>query len=170
MRTSLVVPNLICSAVGLVWAEILLYQLAVPPDTVSVVAGSLWLGLPYLAAAALAGLTRRHSVALVTLLVMLVAAGGIGLYLLTVATLEHERSHQEVATAVLPGEDPNRGAAGMRKSGAEMGEFFTGALSIFLCVVVPPVQLAAITVPTVIAWVVSALARRAASSRTPSPH
>ncbi len=160
MRVALVVPNLVCAAVGLVWAEILLHRLVAPPDTDSIVAGGLWLGLPYLAAATLAGLARRHAAALVTLFVTLVAAAGIGLYLRTVATLEHDRSHREVATAVHPGEDPNRGAAGMRKSGAEMGEFFTGALSIFLCVIVPPVQLAAIVVPTMIAWVASALVRR----------
>jgi hypothetical protein len=166
VRASLVVPNLVCAAVGLVWVEVLLYRLTTPPDPTSAVAGALWLGLPYLAAAALAGLARRHRAALVTLLVTLVLAGGIGLYLLTVATIEHERSHHEVATAVQPGEDPNRGAAGMRKSGAEMGEFFTGALSLFLCVVIPPVQLAVIAVPTSIAWFVSALAR---SGRTESP-
>jgi hypothetical protein len=171
VRASLVVTNLVGAAVGFVWVEILLYRLDTSPDVESAVLGALWLGFPYLAAAALAGLARRHGAAQVTLLVTLVVAGGIGLYLLTVATVEHERSHHEVVTAVHPGEDPHRGAAGMRKSGAEMSEFFTGALSLFLCVVVPPVQLAAIVVPTLIAWVVSALARGrdAASARTAAP-
>jgi hypothetical protein len=171
VRALLVVTNLVCAAVGFVWVEILLYRLDTSPDAESVVLGALWLGFPYLAAAALAGLARRHLAPQITLLVALVVAGGIGLYLLTVATVEHERSHHEVATAVQPGEDPNRGAAGMRKSGAEVGEFFTGALSLFLCVVVPPVQFAVVAVPTLIAWVISALARgrEIANPRAASP-
>jgi hypothetical protein len=131
-----------------------------PPDPSSALLGGLWVAMPHLAAAGLAYLGRRHPAALVTLLVCLVGAAVVGVFLLDASATAHEESRRQVATAVLPGEDPNSGPAGMRKSGAETGEAATGAFAILLVVVLPPVQLAAVVIPAAIAWGVSALARR----------
>jgi hypothetical protein len=48
----------------------------------------------------------------------------------------------------------------MRKSGADMGASITGVFSILICVVVPPAQLAAVIIPSTIAFAVSSVRRR----------
>jgi hypothetical protein len=151
---------LAAAAVAAVATEVLLGRLVTPPDAGSAVLGGLWLAMPYLGAAGLAGLTRRHTPALVTLLVALVVAGGVGLFLLDASATQEEAARRQVETAVRPGEDPDRGPAAARQVGADLGATVSGAFSILLCVFLPPLQLTAVTVPTVIAWVVSALFRR----------
>src|SRR5262249_49136558 len=91
------------------------------------------------------------------LLVAFLAAAGIGLSLLGHAATEQAIAEQQVKTAVQPGEDPSRGPAAVRKSGAEMGAAITGVVSGLLLVVVPPGQLAIVVIPTAIGYGVSAL-------------
>jgi hypothetical protein len=100
--------------------------------------------------------------ALVVLLVALLIAAGIGLPLLSNAAAQQAAAEQQVKTAVQPGEDPHRGPAAMRKSGAEIGHSITSVFSILLAVFVPPTQIGVVLVPTVIAWIVSALREGAA--------
>jgi hypothetical protein len=64
---------------------------------------------------------------------------------------------EQVRTAVQPGEDPHSGPASHRRVGAELGKDITDLFSVVLAVVLPPIQLAVIVVPTLIAWVIVAL-------------
>lgn len=75
-------------------------------------------------------------------------------------------AERDVREAVQPGEDPTRGAAAMRKTGAEAGAAIRGAFSILMVLVVPPAQLAAVAIPTAIASAVSALRRRRVAPET----
>ena len=169
MRPWLVWLIVVGSAVAVTLSEVCVFRMVTPPDPSSAILGGVWVAMPYLAAVGLALLVRRHRAALVTLLVCLAGAAVVGVYLLDASATAHEVSRQQVATAVLPGEDPSHGPAGMRKSGAEMGEAVTGVFAILLVVVLPPVQLAAVMIPAAIAWGVSALARqpRAAADQAP---
>jgi hypothetical protein len=47
----------------------------------------------------------------------------------------------------------------MRKAGAEAGAAISGVFSILLLVVVPPIQLAAVVIPTAVGYGISALVR-----------
>ena len=68
-----------------------------------------WVALPFLVAAGMALVVRRHPAALVTLLITLLVAGGIGVSLLNSSATQYEAARQQAATAVGPGEDPGRG-------------------------------------------------------------
>src|SRR5262249_4135010 len=141
--------------------ELILFRTARPPDEASALLGALWVAMPYLATAGLALLVRRHTPPLVVLLVAFRGASRPGPSLLGNPPPHQAAAGQQVKDAVLPGEDPSRGPAAMRKSGAEAGAAITWGLSILLLVAVPPVQLAAVVIPTGIAYAVSALGRRA---------
>jgi hypothetical protein len=147
------------SAVACTLSEIYLFKMVSPPDVQSALLGGLWIAMPFLLAAGLALLARRHRAALITLLVCSILSGVVGVYLLEAAAAERERSRQELATAVLPGEDPNRGAGGKRKAGAEIADTITSVFALFLAVVLPPIQVGAVAVPAGIAWAISAAVR-----------
>jgi hypothetical protein len=160
VRQPLVYAILIGSAVGVALAEVILFRMYDPPELAAAVIGGLWVAMPYLAAAGLTLPLRRHGAALVVLLVALLLAGGVGVSVLNASASQQEAAQQQVRDAVQPGEDPSSGPAGMRKAGAEAGADIAGVFSILVVLVVPPVQLAAVVFPALIAWGVSALARR----------
>ncbi len=93
------------------------------------------------------------------LLVALLIAAPVGLSLLNASATQQEIAEQQARDAVQPGEDPQHGPAGMRKAGADAGAAVGGAFSILLAVALPPVQLAAVLLPAVIAYGISALLR-----------
>jgi hypothetical protein len=147
------------AAISAVLTELILFRMVSPPDESSALLGGLWVALPYLAAAGLALLLHRRPTTLIVLLIAFLLAAGFGLSLLGNAATQQGIAEQNVKTAVLPGEDPNRGPAAMRKSGAEAGAAISGVFSILLLVVVPPIQLAAVVIPTAVGFGVSALVR-----------
>jgi hypothetical protein len=153
---------LIGAGIAAALTEVIVFRMVRPPDGASALLGGLWVAMPYLAAAGLALLVRRHHAALIALLVALLVAAGVGLPLLGNAATQQAAAERQVKTAVQPGEDPDRGPAAMRKSGAEIGHSITSVFSILLAVFVPPIQLGVVLVPTAIAWAVSALRKGAA--------
>src|SRR5262249_48553069 len=100
----------------------------------------------------LAALVRRHTAALVTLLIALLIVAPVGLFVYNAAAIQQE-------VAVQPGEDPDSGPGAVRRGNAEL-------FSILLAVKLPPVQLAAVFFPTLIAYGVSALRRRPQKAET----
>jgi multisubunit Na+/H+ antiporter MnhG subunit len=159
MRPWLIGAVLLGSVVAGTLSEIILFRMVQPPDATAAVLGGLWVAMPYLAAAVLAGLLRRHTAALVVLLIALLLVAPVGLWLLNASATQQEVVEQQVRDAVQPGEDPDHGPAAMRKAGADMGAFVGGAFGILLVLVLPPAQLAAVLFPTVIAYGVSVLTR-----------
>ena len=157
MRPGLVGLIVIGAGIAAALSEILLFRMVRPPDATSAVLGGLWVALPYLAAAGLAVLLRRHAAALVVLLVALLIAAPVGLSLLNASATQQQTAEQQVRDAVQPGEDPEHGPAGMRKAGADMGAAVSSVFSILFAVVIPPVQLAAVLIPALIAFGVSVL-------------
>ena len=156
------------SAVAGAASEVILFRMVQPPDASAAALAGLWIASPYLMAAGLALLARRHGAALVTLLVALIVVGTVGVSLLNASATQQEVARQQAATAVLPGEDPSHGPGGMRKAGADMGEFIGDAFSILLVVVLVPVQLAVVGIPAAVAFGVSAW-RRAAEREAALP-
>jgi hypothetical protein len=146
-------------------SDVMLFRMFVPPDAVAAFLVGSWVALPFLVAAGMAFIVRRHPAALITLLVTLLIAGGVGVSLLDASATRHEAARQEAATAVQPGEDPDHGPAAMRKAGADMGVFFGGAFAIALVFVVPPVQLVGIVIPAGIAFGISTWTRSRVESR-----
>ena len=155
---------IIIAAAAAVASVALIFQAVRPPDTTSAVLGGLWIALPYLAAIGLALLLRRRTAAQVALVSGLALVAPIGIYLLKATADQQVKARQDVANAVGPGEDPHRGAAGMRKAGAEMGEAAGGLFSILLAVVLPPVQLAVVLLTGGVGLAVSAWSGRRPSS------
>jgi multisubunit Na+/H+ antiporter MnhG subunit len=168
MRAWLIGAVLLGSAVGGILTEIILFRMFCPPDATAAVLGGLWVAMPYLAAAGLTVLLRRHAAALVVLLVALLIAAPVGLYLLNASATQQETAEQQVRDAVHPGEDPHHGPGGMRKSGADMGAAISSAFSILFVVVIPPVQLAAVLIPASIAFGVSLLLREGKARQVPA--
>jgi multisubunit Na+/H+ antiporter MnhG subunit len=168
MRPWLLGAVLLGSAVAGILTEVILFRMVRPPDATAAVLGGLWVAMPYVAAAGLAVLFRRHAAALVVLLVALLIAAPVRLSLLNASATQQETAEQKVRDAVQPGEDPDHGPGGMRKAGADMGAAVSGVFSILLAVVLPPVQLAAVLIPTVIAYGVSALLRDREARRVPA--
>jgi hypothetical protein len=162
MRPGLAGLIVVGAAIAAAVTEVIVFRVVNPPDGASALLGGLWVAMPYLAAAGLALLVRRHHAALITLLVALLVAAGVGLPLLGNAATQQAAAERQVQTAVQPGEDPHSGPAAMRKSGAEIGQSITSVFSVLLAVFVPPIQLGVVLVPTVIAWAVSALRRGSA--------
>ncbi len=152
-------------AVATALTELFFFRVGRPPDAVAAVLGGLWLAMPYLAAA---GVFRRHTPALVTLLLALLIVATAGLSVFHASATQVEVAEQQARDAVQPGEDPHHGPGGMRQAGADMGAAISWGFSILLAVVVPPVQLAALLLPTLIAWGVTALARGGEPQREPA--
>jgi hypothetical protein len=160
MRTGLVGLIVVAAGIAAALTEIIVFSVVHPPDEFWALQGGLWVAMPYLAAVGLALLLRRHHAPLIVLLVALLVAAGLGLPLFANSAGQHAAAEQQVKTAVLPGEDPSRGPAGMRKSGAEASAAITWGVSVVLAVVLPPVQLALVVIPTAIGYLVYALAWR----------
>lgn len=126
------------------------------------------MAMPYLATAGLALLLRRHRAALIVLLVAFLLSAGGGLSLLGNMAARQAEADEQVKNAMQPGEDPSRGAAAMRKSGAEMGPSISSVISTMLAMFVPPTQLAFVVLPTGVVAAVSALRKRAGDLSTPT--
>jgi hypothetical protein len=159
MRLGLAGWIVIGACVATAISELILFLTFNPPRE-GVPLATLWVAMPYLATAGLALLLRRHHTALMVLLVSSVLAAGAGLSVLAKIGAANADAQQQVRDAVQPGEDPSSGGAGKRKAGAEIGADITWLFSVLLLVVVPPVQLAMVVIPTVIGYVVSAVSRR----------
>jgi len=153
------------SALAGALSEVLLFRMFDPPDATAAFLGGAWVVMPFAAAAGMALIVRRHPAALVTLLVALLVAGGVGVSLLDASATQYEAARQQAATAVGPGEDPSHGPAGMRKAGADMGVFVGGAFAGALVVVLPAAQLVGLVIPAGIAFGISTWARSRAEAR-----
>jgi F0F1-type ATP synthase assembly protein I len=160
MRPGLIGAVLLGSAVACALSEIIVFQATSPPDVTAAVLGGLWIAMPYLVAVGLAVLFRRHAATLAVLLIALVIAAPTGVSLLHASAAQQEVSKEQVRNAVQPGEDPDHGPAAMRKAGAEMGAAFGWGFSILLAVILPPIQLVAVLIPTLLAYGIAALFRR----------
>src|SRR5690242_16809749 len=90
------------SAVAGALSEVLLFRMFEPPDATAAVLVGAWVALPFLAAAGMALIVRRHPAALVTLLVALLVAGKVGVSLLDASATQYEVARQQAATAVGP--------------------------------------------------------------------
>jgi len=157
MRCWLIGAILVGSAVASILSVILVFRMTSPPDAMAAVLGGLWIAMPFLAAAGLTALTYRHIAPLVTLLIALLISAAIGLSIYNASATQQEAAQQRVRDAVQPGEAPDSGPAGMRKAGADAGASIGWVFSILLAVVLPPVQLATLVIPTLVAYGVSAL-------------
>ena len=162
MRHNLVWAILIVASVACILSEVMLFRLFSPPDTESALIAGAWVAMPFLLTAGMMLLVRRDPTALTVLLIALLGGSGVGVSILNSAVNAREESRKQVREAVLPGEDPHSGPAGMRKAGAEAGATISDVFSIAAVLVVPPAQLAAVVIPTLIGYGVSALARRRA--------
>ena len=136
------------------------FRMFSPPDAEAAFLAGLWIALPYLAAAGLALLFRRRNPALITLAACLGLCAFVGVSMLNASANQHDISQKEVENAVQPGEDPNSGPAGMRKSGADLGAEIGGFFSILICAVLPPLQLAVVVIPSTIVFAISSARRR----------
>ena len=141
MRQSLVWAVLIVSAAACALSEVIVFQSTSPPDATAAALGGLWIAMPFLAAAGLAVLIRRHTAALVTLLIALLVAAPVGLFLLNAAAAQQEVAQQQARA-------------------------WGGLFSILLAVWIPPLQFAALLLPTLIAYGVSAAPRRPQQAET----
>ena len=165
MRSGLVYAILLASVVATVLSAVILFRMVQPPDASSAVLAGLWVAMPFLAAVGLALALRSRRVPLIVLLITVLIAGPIGVFLLNGSATQQAIAQQEARDAVQPGEDPQHGPGGMRKAGADAGVAITNAFSILLVLVLPPVQLVAIGIPTIIASIGTSVAAR----RNPQP-
>jgi hypothetical protein len=140
--------------------ELAVIRMVQMPDATAATLGTLWVTMPYLAAVVLSVLFRRNKAALIVLLVSLLIVSFVGVSMFDASATEQEVLQKEADNTVLPGEDPHRGPAGMRKANADMGVAAGGLFSILLAVILPPVQLATVTIPTVIGNGIAVLRRR----------
>lgn len=136
-----------------------------PPDSSAAALAVGWLGGPYLLAVVLAVVLRRHPTALWALLATVVLAGLIGAVLCAEIADTVVAARREAETAVLPGEDPDRGPGGMRKTGADLGSFVTDVFGVVVLVVVPPVQALAVAVAAGVGYTLSVWRRGRAEAR-----
>jgi hypothetical protein len=97
---------------------------------------------------------------LIVLLVSLLIVSFVGVSMFNASADQKEISQKQADNAVRPGEDPNSGPGGIRKAGADTGAFIGEMFSILLVVALPPVQLGAVTIPTLIGYGISVLRRR----------
>ncbi|OWK43584.1 hypothetical protein FRUB_03183 [Fimbriiglobus ruber] len=147
------------SAVAGTLTNLILYRVTQPPDAIVAVLGVLWIAMPFLAASMLAVLLRRNTTSLVVLMIALLVVGAVGVSLMNASVTQQEIAQIQAQNAVLPGEDPDHGPGGMRKSGADLGVAIGGAFQILLAVILPPVQLAAVVIPTGVGYGISAWLR-----------
>jgi hypothetical protein len=147
------------SVIATCLTELIVFRMVSPPDASAALLGGAWLAMPYLVAVMLAVMFRNSPVPLTVLLVTLALSSAAGVSLFSNMAVNQKAAEQEVKDAVLPGEDSNHGPAAVRRSGAEIGRSITSVFSILLAVFVPPVQVAVLIVPTLIAWGVSAAVR-----------
>ena len=147
---------MIASAIATTIAAFLVIRAFPPPDSTAVVLGLAWVGGPFFLASVLALAFSRWRPVTLALLTAVALAGVAGTAIYLWVSFEVTSARQEVATAVLPGEDPSRGPAAMRKSGAEMGSFLTDLFGVAALVVVPPLQVLSVIVATGIGFALSA--------------
>jgi hypothetical protein len=155
MRSGLFTAIGIFAAVGGGLSLYFVLSMVNPPDESAYVLGGLWILMPYLTALLVAGLGRRNKAVLVTLLVALALTTFVGVSFYQSSAAMHADARHQVETAVLPGEDPHSGPAGMRKAGADAGAMISDVFSILFAVFIPPVQFVGVMLPTLIAYAVS---------------
>lgn len=160
MRQGLVWAILIGSAVAGILSEVMLFRMLSPPDAEAAFLAGAWIAMPFLGTMGMMMLIRRNNAALIVMLVALVLASFVGVSILNSAVEARIESQKQVREAVGPGEDPNSGPAGMRKTGADVGATISDVFSVAVVVFIPPLQLVAVVIPTLIGYGVSALVRR----------
>jgi hypothetical protein len=136
-----------------------------PPDSTAAALEVGWLGGPYLLAVMLAVVLRRHSTALWVLLATVLLAGLVGAVLCAEIADTVVAARRQAETAVLPGEDPDRGPGGMRRAGAELGSDVTDLFGVAALVVIPPVQALAVAAAAGVGYAVSVWRRGRAEAR-----
>jgi hypothetical protein len=153
MRFGAVRLILLVSAVAGMISELIMIGTGRPPDVATALLGGLWVAMPYLAAGGLALLFRGRPTPLTALLVALIVAVAIGLPILGNAAVQQAAAEHDAMTAVLPGEDPSRGPAAVRRSGAEASASITWLLSALSLTLVPPVQLGVVLIAPALGYV-----------------
>ena len=148
------------SAVAAIISEVMLFRMFNPPDTTAALIGGGWVAMPYVGTIGMAMLVRRTSTALIVMLISLLLVSYVGVSALNSVADSQDESHRQVRDAVLLGEDPNSGPAGMRKSGADVGAMVTDVFAIAFVAFLPPVQLVVVVIPTLIGYGISALFRK----------
>jgi hypothetical protein len=136
-----------------------------PPDASAAVIAAGWLGGPYLLAGVLAVVLRRRSAVLGSLLAAVALGGVVGAVLFAEVADAVVTARQQAVTAVLPGEDPDRGPGGMRRAGADLGSFVTDVFGVAVVVVVPPVQAFAVAAAAGVGYALSVWRRGRAEAR-----
>jgi len=159
MKPALTWLIIIGAGIAVALTEVIVFRMFQPPDEFSAILGGLWLAAPYLVTAGFALLFRKRLAPLIVLLVAFLIAAGVGVSMFNSSANQQAIANHQVETAVQPGEDPNAGPGGMRKSGAEMGAAISSVFSIALAVILPPIQIAVVVIPTLIGFGVSALMR-----------
>jgi hypothetical protein len=155
----------LASLVSAALAVLFVSRAFVPPDSSATGLLILWLGGPFLLAVVLAVVLRRHRAALWTLLAAVVLTGAVGASVYDSVASGVLQARRDAETAVLPGEDPTRGAAAMRKSGADLGSFFADVFGVAVLVVIPPVQVLAVAAAAGVGYAVSVWLRGRAEAR-----
>ncbi|HET6576250.1 MAG TPA: hypothetical protein VFG68_21795 [Fimbriiglobus sp.] len=146
-------------SLGFVWR-------AFPPSDASSVALAVgWVGGPFVLAAVLAVVFRRRSAVLTALLAVVAVGGAVGTVLFAQVADAVVTARRDVERAVLPGEDPTRGPAAMRKTGADIGSDLTELFAVTVGLVVPPVQTVAVALAAGIGFALSAWLRHRAEAR-----
>jgi hypothetical protein len=157
MRFGLAGLIVVGAAFAAIATEVIAFGMLRPPDMAAAFLGGAWLAAPYLVALLLALVLHNRAVPLLVLLIAFLLAAVVGLSLFGKAAVTRAELDEQLRTAVQPGEDPSHGPAAMRKNGAEIGAAIGWGFSVLEAVVVPPVQLVIVIVPTLIAFCVSVL-------------
>jgi hypothetical protein len=165
VRRSLVWAILLAALVSAALAITFVLRAFQPPDPSAAALAMAWLGGPFLLAAVLAALLRRHPAVLIALLTVVVLSGAVGATLFAEVADAVVTARRQVETAVLPGEDPTRGPAAMRKSGADIGSDITQLFALTVGLVVPPVQVVAVALTAGIGYTLSVWSRGRAEAR-----
>jgi hypothetical protein len=146
-------------------AVIFVFRAFPPPDASSAALAVGWVGGPFLLAAVLAVVFRRRSAVLIALLIAVVLSGAAGTWLFAGVADAVAAARRDVETAVLPGEDPTRGPAAMRKTGASVGADLTQIFAVTVGLVVPPAQVVAVALAVGIGYTLSVWLRHRAEAR-----
>jgi hypothetical protein len=165
VRQPLLWATLLIALASAAVAVVIVGHVFPPPDATAAALGVAWLGGPYLLAAGLAVLLRRRAAVLVALLVTVALAGTVGAMFYDGVAGGVAEARRQAETAVLPGEDPPRAPAAMRKSGADLGQFFAEAFGVVVLAVVPPVQALAVALAGGVGYAVSVWRRGRADAR-----
>ncbi len=127
MRRQLFSATLLASAVGCALAELFFVRTGHPPDVISAALAALWLAMPYLGAIGLAAVSRKHTPALATLLVALLATSTVALLLYHASATQQETAEQQAGEATRRGGTRTAARRGCGRPGPTRGPHSAGA-------------------------------------------